>query len=139
LKDELIEMNDLMFMALDHAIESIKDLSPLIPFVITLNTIGEKNLHRFVHEMMEESVAAAKEHINNSKNELNAYAIAWDGFLTVDGQKWDAVLIEAGEAKSEKGALLAQRYEKKGLFKKVNKPVGNPALIEEPTSRVFST
>ena len=47
-------------------------------------------------------------------------------------KKWDAVLVEAGEQGGEFGVLLAQRYEKKGILKKRNHPVGNPALVSKP-------
>lgn len=134
-----IELNDLMFAALDHAVESIEDGGPLIPFVISMNSQGERHLTRFANELLEEGLEAAQAYIQKEKNNIKAYAIAWDGFITLEGKKWDCALVEAGEDIVKQGVLLAQRYEKQGLLKKKNKSVGNPALVDELISRVYNT
>jgi hypothetical protein len=61
------------------------------------------------------------------------YAIAWDGYITLEGRKWDAILVEAGEAQEPRGVLFAQRYQAgaKKLFRRSkNERVGNAALID---------
>lgn len=133
-----VEMNDLMFAALDHAVASIEEAGPLVPFAMTINKGGDKKLTRFALELLEQGLEAAQAHIHGEKDNIKAYAIAWDGFITIEGNKWDCVLVEAGELGTEQGVLLAQRYEKKGLFKEKNLPVGNPALVERPVSRLHT-
>jgi len=133
-----VEMNDLMFAALDHAVASIEEAGPLIPFTMTVNNAGDKKLTRFPLEHLEQGLDAAQAHIHSEKENIKTYAIAWDGFITIEDEKCDCVFVEAGEKSAENGALLAQRYEKKGMFKKKNLPVGNPALVERPVSRLHT-
>jgi hypothetical protein len=70
------------------------------------------------------------------------YAIAWDGFATVEGRKWDAILVEVGEATQRNGKVYAQRYEakEKGLFSKKlrNVAVGEPLLVGAIPSRLWA-
>jgi hypothetical protein len=133
-----IEFNDLMFNALDHGIASIKEnAAPLIPFVLYQNRTGERELRRFITETLEQGLAEARNHILSKNLNINAYAIVWDGYITIDNRKWDAILVEAGSSESEDGFLLAQRYETKGLLKKKNSPVGNPVQIGKPKSAIF--
>ena len=135
--DTSVEFNDFMFIALDHGVKSIEDgASPLMPFAMTKSAGGEQTLQRFATQTLEAGVEAAKEYVERQKSDISIYAIVWDGFLTLNNKKWDAVLVEAGEQGGEFGVLLAQRYEKKGILKKRNHPVGNPALISKPASRI---
>ena len=133
-----VEMSDLMFAALDFAVASIEESGPLIPFVMTISKRGEKKLDRFALEFLEQGVEAAKAHIQSEKENIKAYAMAWDGYITLEGKKWDSVFVEAGELSREQGILLAQRYEQKGFFKKRNLPLGNPALVEHLVSRLHT-
>jgi hypothetical protein len=134
------ELNDLMFLALDHGFASIEDKSgPLVPFVMVRTISCQKTMHRFVCERLEEGVKKAKAYIEANKSELEMYAIAWDGYVTLEGKRWDAILVEASERSNELGFLLCQRYETKGTFKKKNHAVGNPALIDRPVSLLFQS
>jgi hypothetical protein len=56
--------------------------------------------------------------------------------VTIEGKKWDAILVEAGDKIAETGILLCQRYQKKGLFRKGVEPVGNPGFLGKPVSRI---
>ncbi|MDR2875323.1 MAG: hypothetical protein LBV44_05280 [Methylobacillus sp.] len=134
--DTSIELNDLMFTALDYAIGSIEEAAPLIPFVMVVSKDGNKKLTRFAHELLEKGLEAAQGYIHGEKDNIKTYTMAWDGFITIEGKKWDCIFVEAGERGTEQGVLLAQRYEKKGVFKKKNLPVGNPALAGHPISRL---
>jgi hypothetical protein len=133
-----VEFNGLMFMALDHGFDSIKDGNgPLIPFAIVHTTCGERRLQRFVTDRIEQGVERAKEYIAEHASDFSMYAIVWDGYITMDDTKWDAVLVEAGMADRDEGFMLCQRYQyKKTLFRKRNIPVGNPAFVGNPPSRV---
>lgn len=137
--DTSVEFNDLMFLALDHGVDSKKNGSaPLVPFVMVKNLNGENHAHQFAAETLEESLEKAKQYVDSQKSSIAIYAIVWDGFLTLDSKKWDAILVEAGEQGSESGVLLAQRCEQTGIFKKKKQPVGNPAMINRPASRVWN-
>jgi len=132
-----VKLSDLMFQVLDHAVASIADAGgPLIPFSIVEDAAGEKKLTRYVTERLEEGEAQAKKKVEEMKASIVRYALAWDGFLTIEGKKWDALLIEAGDKVAPTGILLCQRYQKKGFFRKGVEPVGNPGLLEKPQSRI---
>jgi len=131
---EQIEMSqqfaDLVFLALDHGIDSVRASGgPLIPFVV-FEQEGTRELRRFVAERLEHSLQKAREDIAAFPPSVTAYAIAYDGFLTVQGTKFDAILVEASERGRPVGVRMAQRYTPKKLLRSFQ-TVGNPALLGE--------
>jgi len=56
------------------------------------------------------------------------YAIAYDGYLTSDGERCDAAFVEAGERGQPEAFILAQRYRLKKRKKGFEK-VGQPVLV----------
>lgn len=138
MSENTIEMNDLLFAALDHAVASIRNGGPLVPFTMITKKEGDTKLDRFAMEMLEQGLEAAQSYVDSLKDEIRMYAIAWDGYITIEDKKWDSIFVEAGEATSEHGVLMIQRYEKKGMLFKKNIPYGNPAQIGMPISKLFS-
>ena len=128
------KLMDLIFLALDHGIESVKSSGcPLTPFVISEGP--ERKLDRFFVEQLQEAVAKAREFVDHAAPEITFYAIAHDGYLTIQGEKFDAILVEGGERGTSKALLFAQRYEpKKGLFSRF-KTIGNAVTIGETENR----
>ncbi|WP_349956805.1 hypothetical protein [Rhizobium sp. ZPR3] len=128
------------FLAIDHGFTSIEDGGgPACSVHNDCGLSGTKKLTRFAMEKLEDGVEAAKNSVA-STGAIAMYAIAWDGFVTLEGRKWDAICVEAGEAQAEFGALFCQRYttEKKGLLRRTRSVrVGNPALIGRPRSRLW--
>jgi hypothetical protein len=136
--DTPIEFNDLMFLALDHGFDSIeKNSGPLIPFVIHQNIAGERFLNRFFCDQLEAGIDEAKKYVSRNEADIYMYAIAWDGFITLDNKKWDAIIVETGMKNKEIGILICQRYESKGYLRKKNVKVGNPIEIGNPTSKIY--
>lgn len=131
---------DFFFLAIDHGFASIENGGgPLIPFTMLVGPEGQKKLSRFATDRLEDGVQAAKNSVASTEA-ITMYAIAWDGFITLEGRKWDAICVEAGEAQAEFGALFCQRYTRarKGLLRRARSVrVGNPALIERPPSRLW--
>lgn len=119
---------DLMFFGLDHGIESVKasGKGPLIPFIITESN-GEKKLIRLVTERLEDGL---NEGIKSLKvDETSDYGIiVYDGFLTDEGQKYDAIIVKGFDRKDNIGYLIGQRYQLK-KFLTPFKTVGNPAFL----------
>jgi hypothetical protein len=133
-----IKLNDLMFKALDHAVFSIEDNGEtLIPFSLTEDAAGQRTLTRYVADRVEVGVGEGKKKIETMKAAVERYAFAYDGFLTIDGNRWEGLFVEAGDKVAATGVLLCQRYKrKKGWFKKGIEPIGNPALVGKPPSRI---
>jgi len=126
----------LVFLALDHGIDSVRASGgPLIPFLMTQAGTGV-SLMRFAADTLEAGLANAEQAADSAGPKIIAYAIARDGFLTVGGERLDAILVEAGERGDQTGFVFAQRYRpKKGLFGRFE-VVGNAALAGEGPQRL---
>jgi hypothetical protein len=82
----------LAFMAADHGIDSVRASSgPLIPFMIIE---GEKReLRRYVTENVEDGLVKAREAASSLNSNTKAYAIAHDGYITLQDGIYDAIII----------------------------------------------
>jgi hypothetical protein len=131
--------------AVEYALGSIEDMQgPLIPFTFVLDANADLRerklvLTRFASETLEEGLAAAQASIVPSAD-TSMYAIAWDGYATVDKVKYDAVLIETGESGKEDAAVHAQPYAATavGLLRRTrkNRPVGPLLHVGSTRSRL---
>jgi hypothetical protein len=124
---------DLVFLALDHGIDSIRAGGPLIPFIV-IERAGERTLQRFAAERLEQGEAQARQALASLPLDVAADAFAYDGFITVEGTKTDAILVEASERGRAAGIRMAQRYSPRKLLRSFQ-TVGNPALIGECESQ----
>src|SRR3954447_2310197 len=101
---------DLVFLALDQGVESVRDGDgPLIPFVI-FEQDGKRELHRYAAEKLEDCERQARAAVAALPKGVTAYALAYDGFITVQGTKFDAILVEASERGRPAGVRMGQRY-----------------------------
>lgn len=117
---------DLIFMALDHGIDSIDDgAGPLVPFMLT-DRDGERDIRRFVAEQLEDGVRQARLAARKETKTGKLAAIAYDGFLTTDGKRMDAIFVQAADSPDGPTFYFAQRYTMKGT--KVE-PFGNAAFV----------
>lgn len=87
---------DLMFQALDNAVESITNSNgPLIPFAIMASSAGERNLVRFTTgKNPDEARQHARSHVTKEADCVR-YAIGSDGSITENGQRVPVVMVEA--------------------------------------------
>lgn len=126
-----VKFNDLIFLALDHGFNSIENNSgPLVPFIFVNKEDGTRDLQRFAVNNVEDGVLEARNYINSIINNNIMYAFAYDGFVTTNGKKFDAIVVEGKDNNSGKQIVLAQRYILKGLLKKKNVKIGNPVLLK---------
>jgi hypothetical protein len=132
----------LAFTGLDHAIDSVEASGgPLIPFVFARTGEG-LSLHRFAADRLEDGVTAVEqrleavmagtdgEQIVGMDAEVDGACGAWDGYITVEGRRTDAVLARAVDRTGAE-VVLAQRYEVRGLLRKTARRVGNVALLAD--------
>ena len=119
---------DMMFFGLDYGIENIQinGKGSLVPFVVTEKE-GQNKLDRFVTERLEDGLSEGLRFLENEK-ESRFGVIVYDGFLTVDGQKIDAVLVKGFDRHEEVGYLIGQRYKPKKILRSFGL-IGNPAFI----------
>ncbi|MBI2546735.1 hypothetical protein HYV81_06165 [Candidatus Woesearchaeota archaeon] len=119
------ELNDLVFLALDHGIDSVRDGGNLVPFTLA-KTKGKPELIRVMVENLQDSETATKEIVFERKPKM--YAIAYDGYITIDEKKYDAIIVEAGEKGKHKALKFCQRYIPKKLLRKFG-TVGNAMYL----------
>ncbi len=122
-----IKLNNLMFLALDHGIDSIKAGGPLISFVIT-ESKGKRNIKRFVTKRLEDGQKEATQFVSTSKSKIDRYALAYDGYVTIENKKYSAIIVRAGEHGDKESMLICQRYSPKKFLHKFE-VIGNPAMI----------
>lgn len=119
---------DLAFAALDHAADSvIAGGGPLIPFCL-VEVPGDRSLDRFVGEL-EQAQLQARATVRSTPN-VTRGAVAWDGYLTIEDERSDAVFVEASEVGDESSVVLAQRYRVVGRVRKKTEAFGNAILVE---------
>lgn len=104
------ELLDLVGAALDHGIRSVQDGGPMIPFVIHHGPDGA-TLHRFVAETFEEGQDHARAFAWRAGPATIRIALAYDGYLTLDGERRDAIFVQAQAAGTPTSDLFAQQYE----------------------------
>lgn len=112
-----------------------------VPFLF--ERAGDRlRLHRFVAERLEDGVAEVEQRLeavvagdNGGRTpevdaEVDGACGAWDGYITVEGRRTDAVLVRAVDRTGAE-VVLAQRYEVRGLLRKTARRVANVALIAD--------
>ena len=99
-----------MLFALDHGIESIKikGKGPLVPFVVTAIN-GEKEVNRFFTVHLEDGLSEAVRFVKEERKSHFA-ALVYDGFLPMNGEKFNAVIVRGYDRTDNVGYTLAQRY-----------------------------
>jgi hypothetical protein len=122
------ELLDLVFAALDHGIDSVSEGGPLIPFALAETPEG-RTLTRFATGHLEEGVAQAREHTREIP-EATLIAIAYDGYLTIEGERSDAIFVEGQERGASSSVVFAQRYRPGGRLRKFS-TIGNAAFAGE--------
>jgi hypothetical protein len=115
-------------LALKHGIESIRDAGgPLIPFVIVEKAEG-RTIQRFMAETLEESLQQACEFVRDRLDEFDRAVIAYDGVVTVNGERKDAILVLAYGKGQPTTHLFAQPYTPKRFLNRV-KASGEPLYL----------
>jgi hypothetical protein len=104
------DLLDIVDAALDHGIRSVDGGGTLIPFVIHEEG-GDWTLHRFVAVTLEEGVDRAREFAWHSGPTTTRIALTYDGYLTVDGVRRDAIFVQVQAAGTTTSDLFAQQYE----------------------------
>lgn len=131
------ELMDVMFAALDHAVGSIAHAGgPMTPFVLCAE--GDRaELHRFVAATVEEGLERAREFVQSLGPEISQVALAYDGYVTIDDVRSDAVMIEVQAAGTPTSDVFAQRYEIAGgslseIGNAKHVAIEQPSLFREP-------
>lgn len=118
---------ELVFAALDHATFSLEGptLAPLIPFAMT--RAGEqRRLNRFLGADYQADVDHALTFAR--QGDFDCWAVAWDGYITLEGERSDAVFVRAARRHANQAVLFAWRYERPAPTAALRK-LGNPVFL----------
>lgn len=115
-------VSDLALLALELGMLPLRDGRVLAPFVL-IDSTGVRYVRSFADEAEAEALQAAKALITREADDKGAYALAYDGTITVEGAACDAVLVIAGEFSAPGAFVFAQRYTAEAEL------LGPPALI----------
>ena len=77
-----------------HAIWCVSDGDTLIPMVAYTTEAGERKMERFAHDDLESAVDAAKARLDSGELNADDAALIYDGRITLESGKLDAVMIE---------------------------------------------
>jgi hypothetical protein len=126
------ELLELIFAALDHAVESIVNTDgPLIPFAMIESASGERSIARFTGgRNPDEARQDARAHVAQT-TDCPKYAIAADGTATEDGQRLPVIMIEAGQRGQPHGFRFIQRFASSRQCR-FAQPIRNPSIIDHP-------
>jgi hypothetical protein len=119
------EVTDLALDALEHALSSIARGGPLIPLVMSEGPDGRR-LERFIADFLEEGIQLAREHL--ARTQPTRAVLVYDGFLTLDGQRTDALFAECFTRDDNESFRFAQRYTRQGIRRR-NRAFGNSAYL----------
>ncbi|MFE1318241.1 hypothetical protein [Kitasatospora phosalacinea] len=128
---------ELLFAALDYAVENAEiSEDGFVPFAMHDGADGTRGLTRFVAEGQAEGVQAGREALATVPEGTRAVALAWDGYVTYEDRRTEAVFVEAQEVGAAAGVLFLQRYLR--VDGKVE-TLGNPLLHGETDPLVRAT
>jgi hypothetical protein len=133
--DESDPVNALLYFTLDHGVDSVKAGGPLVPFAITEKD-SKRAIQRFVAERLEESVALMAQWTADELGRVDRAAIAYDGFITLEGKRTDAIYAEALDHSLPESRIVAQRYRPRHGLRGF-RTIGNPATLGDWAPRLL--
>ena len=126
--DDNPKLMDLMEFALDRAVDEVKKTPMMSPFAILETFASSRTLQTFKAERLDIGFEESRRAVLAAPPEARRYALAWLGYSTIEGVRYETVYVEGGERGDEKGAAIAQRYKQR--LPEVNcEPFGNPMVI----------
>ena len=123
---------ELVFTALDYALENAQlSDQPFTPFSFARREDGTATLTRFAVSPgadVPETIDAAREYLATVEAGTTAITLAYDGYTTYEGERTEAVFVEAHQLDLDRALILAQRYLRTdGELQ----PLGDPMLQAE--------
>lgn len=116
------------FKALDLGFGCFSD-GDHAPFILLLDETGRRHLIdlKNVSGVIDSKLVECGREIIHGFESGQFYGLVWDGYLTTDGVKQDAVFVEAAVHGGVGAFVFAQAYKQKKRSKKLEK-VGRPLI-----------
>ena len=119
-------VSDLALIALEQAMANRRDDPDFAPFVL-IESGGQCYIRRLAAG--DDVVEQASAFLAREPDSTAAYALAYDGTVTVEGTSFDAILVIAGEPGAPAAFVFTQRYDAAALAS-----IGSPAFIGQHDS-----
>ena len=103
------DLQQFIILALGVGIDNLRKQGSLIPMVLSLR--GEEIALSVIDVAAGEVMKAAAEHVAGLSPKPDSYALLFDGKMNVDGEVFQAVIVQAGERGSEHGHTVYQQYD----------------------------
>ncbi len=129
------ELLEFLLEAVDHATSRVVPRGgPLVPFAIVDGAGGST-----FHQVVEQDLVLAQEQVRfvvQQETGVRMACVAWDGYVTVDGVRTDAVFVDGCDDSGEPGYVFVQRYGRAGRFRRSMIVLGNTA-VSSRSERLF--
>lgn len=117
--------------AVRHAVDAVTPGTTFIPFLFWYDDLGWR-VFRFMTAMSEAAASVDGERSAANKTRLlaesvDACAYVYDGYLTIDGTRYDAAYCRVSRRGAETGLRVAQPYE---LAARGGTPIGALRVLE---------
>src|SRR3989338_890308 len=108
---------NLVFTSIDYGIEIVRKKDSHLTPALWSEAAGKITNQHIVAANPVIGVEKAREFVKNLTQETEVYVILYEGYVTLDATKYDAIMAEAGERGQETALVFAQRYQPKKFLK----------------------
>ena len=124
---------DLVRQTIDLAIRCVDTGETLVTFLMTEGESGA--VISIVADSADESLLLAQRNVDAFDSRTTAFAFAYDGFITMQGERSDAIYVEASFAGAGHIFVFVQRYAPRQSSTPVTR-IGNWAYLQQNTPRL---
>jgi hypothetical protein len=125
--DDNPKLFKLMLYALNEVCNKIARIGEQTPLAV-IDTPSGQFIQGFKSERLEMGYEEARQALLAAPSEAVRYALAWVGYVTLQGVRYETVIVGGGERGKARGATMGQRY-KQGLPEIRFQPIGNPTIL----------
>jgi hypothetical protein len=127
--DDNPRLMKLMLETLQLAIPWVKQTRGWMqPFVQLETFSSSRMIQTFKTDRLEKGLEESRKAVLVAPPEARRYALAWLGYSTVEGVRYESVFVAGGEKGDEQGAKIAQRYRQR-LPDIAFEPIGNLMIL----------
>lgn len=121
-------VTDCALMMVERGVDSVDGFSGLMPLVYVQDESGAGSWLRPVAGTMAASTERAFSLLDTL--DFTVGAVTYSGMVEFEGQRWDAVLVEA-RGPEDRVVRIAQRYEVQGRLLRRIRLVGSATLVRQ--------
>ena len=125
--DQNPKLLELMLVALNEACSEIVRTGEQSPYAV-IETPSGRFVQGFKQERLEVGYEEARQALLSAPPDAERYALSWAGYVTLQGVRYETVLVGGGERGEPRGATIGQRY-KQQLPDVRFQPIGNLAIL----------